>query len=69
MKYDDAIKKDSMTHQEALESPDIQVMDRAALGMAADGNMPIMIFKLSEDTIAQAASGDPIGTKVTREEY
>lgn len=67
MKHSDAIKKDTMTHQEALESPDIQVMDRAALGMAADGNMPIIIFKLSEDTIAAAASGSAIGTKVTRE--
>lgn len=67
MKHKDAIKKDSMTHQEALASPDIQVMDRAALGMAADGSMPIVIFKLDEDTISQVVGGSTIGTRVARE--
>lgn len=67
MKYNDAIKKDTMTHQEALQSPDIQVMDRAALGMAADGNMPIVIFKLEEDSIPQVVSGASIGTRVHKE--
>lgn len=64
MKYDDAIKRDVMTHQEALETPSIKVMDRAALGMAADSNLPIIIFKLEENTIADVVSGSPIGTKV-----
>lgn len=67
MKHADAIKQDTMTHQQALESPDVQVMDRAALGMAADGNMPIVIFKLDEDTISQVVGGSGIGTTVTRE--
>lgn len=65
MKYDDAIKQDKMTHQEALQSPDIQVMDRAALGMAADSNAPIIIFKLEEDSISQVVSGSNIGTRVS----
>lgn len=67
MKFTDAIKKDTMTHQEALESPDIQVMDRAALGMAADGNMPIIVFKLEEGSIAEVVSGAAIGTRVHKE--
>ncbi len=66
MKFKDAVKKDAMTHQEALESPDIQVMDRAALGMAADGNMPIIIFKLEEDSISNVVAGSDIGTKVSK---
>jgi uridylate kinase len=65
MKFKDAMKRDTMTHQDALESPDIQVMDRAALGMAADGKMPIVIFKLAEGTIAGVVSGDTIGTRVS----
>lgn len=67
MKHADAVKQDTMTHQQALESPDIQVMDRAALGMAADSNMPIVIFKLEEDSISQVVSGETIGTRVSRE--
>ncbi len=66
MKFKDAVKKDAMTHQDALQSPDIQVMDRAALGMAADGDMPIVIFKLEEDSIAKVVSGSDIGTKVSK---
>ena len=66
VKYPDAVKQDTMTHQDALASPDIQVMDRAALGMAADGNMPIVIFKLAEDTISQVVGGSHIGTQVSR---
>src|SRR5690606_18297367 len=50
MKHQDAVKRSAMTHQEALQSPDIQVMDRAALGMAADGGMALVIFKLEEDS-------------------
>lgn len=64
MKHTDAVKQDSMTHQQALVSPTVQVMDKAALGMAADAGMPIIIFKLDEDAIAQVASGSPIGTQV-----
>lgn len=64
MKFNDAVKKDTMTHQEALASPDIQVMDRAALGMAADSGMPAIIFKLEEDAIKKATSGAEIGTRV-----
>lgn len=66
MKYSDAVKRPKMTHQDALASPDIQVMDRAALGMAADGNMPIVIFKLDKDTIQQVVSGSDIGTLVSK---
>lgn len=65
LKHTDAIKQDSMTHQQALASPTVQVMDKAALGMASDAGMPIIIFKLDEGAIAQAASGSPTGTQVT----
>lgn len=67
IKHADAIKQDTLTHQEALATPTIQVMDRAALGMAADSNMPIIIFKLAENTIAQVVSGEPVGTIVSRD--
>ncbi len=64
-KYPDAIKQDAMTHQEALATPSIQVMDRAALGMAADTKMPIVIFKLDKDTITQVVQGEQTGTRVS----
>lgn len=60
-----AVKHDHLTHQQALESPTVKVMDKAALGMAADSNMPIIIFKLDENTIASVVEGVAIGTRVT----
>ena len=65
VKYPDAVKQETMTHQQALATPSIQVMDRAALGMAADGSMPIVIFKLDKDTIRDVVSGEPTGTRVS----
>lgn len=64
-KFSDAIKLNRLTHQEALEQPDIQVMDKAALGMAADGKLPIIIFKLESDSIRAVVSGEDIGTRVS----
>jgi uridylate kinase len=64
LKHPDAIKRDKISHQQALETPAIKVMDKAALGMAADGGMPIVIFKLEEDAISRVVKGDQIGTRV-----
>lgn len=61
----EAKRFDVMTHQKALENPTVQVMDRAALGMAADSNMPIVIFKLEADAISAVVTGESIGTVVT----
>jgi uridylate kinase len=62
--HPDAVKQPRLTHQEALENPSVKVMDKAALGMAADADMPIVVFKLEEDAIASVASGAPVGTRV-----
>lgn len=64
MKHPDAVKQETMTHQQALATPSVKVMDRAALGMAADGNMSIVIFKLDKNTITDVVSGKPSGTLV-----
>lgn len=63
-KFPEAVRHSEMEHQAALESPSIKVMDKAALGMAADANMPIIVFKLEEDSIARVAKGESIGTQV-----
>ena len=67
MKHADAVKQDTITHQQALENPAIQIMDRAALGMAADSHLSIVVFKLEEDSITKVVSGETIGTRVTNE--
>ena len=65
-KHDDAVKYDSLSYQEALASPTINVMDNAAIGVAMDEHKPVIICDLLTDgNIARAASGEQIGTLIS----
>jgi uridylate kinase len=49
----------------AVENPKIKVMDKAALGLAADYHKSIVVFELlKEGNIAKIAEGKPIGTRI-----
>jgi uridylate kinase len=61
----DAQKYDQLTLQQALENPDIKVMDKSAMAMALDQNQTIVVFDLlNKGNIAKVASGESIGTVV-----
>lgn len=61
----DAKKFDTLTLQEAVEQPDIRVMDKAAIALAYDHDQPIVVFELlKENNIARACAGEPIGTTI-----
>lgn len=65
-KHDDAKKFDAVSFQESVQNGAIKVMDKAALGMAMEQNMPVIVFDLATDgNILRAASGEQIGTKVS----
>ena len=65
-KHDDATRFEQVTFQQAVENKDIKVMDKAALGLAMEQNMPVIVFKVDEeDNILKAASGEQIGTRVS----
>lgn len=64
-KFEDAVRFDKVTYQKAIEDADIKVMDKAAIGLAMEQEMPITIFKLEEDSIFKAVSGESIGTTVS----
>jgi uridylate kinase len=41
-------------------------MDKAAMGLALEHNLPIIVFDaMQEGSIARAASGQPAGTKIS----
>lgn len=62
----DAVKYDSLTFQQAVENQDIKVMDKAAMGLAMEQNMPIVICKLEPaGNIARVAAGETVGTKIS----
>lgn len=65
-KHEDATKYDSLTYQQAVENTDISVMDKAAIGMAMEQGMPVIVFDLAQEgNVLKAASGESIGTKVS----
>ena len=49
------IPKTSLRLSEALELPDVKVMDKTALGMASEMQMPIIVFKLNAENSVKLA--------------
>ncbi len=63
--HSDAVKFDKLTHQQAVENANIKVMDKAALGLAMEHNVPIIIFDaLSPGNIIKSLNGEDIGTSI-----
>ena len=61
-----AMKFNKLTLQQAVEQPDIKVMDKAAIALAVDHDQSIAVFELlKEGNIARAAAGEPVGTNIT----
>jgi uridylate kinase len=64
--YPDAVKLERMSFQQAVEDGAIKVMDKAALGLAMEHKLPVIVFDaLREGNIAIAAQGQPVGTKIS----
>lgn len=60
-----AVKFDRLTLMQAVEQPNIRVMDKAAIALAYDHSQSIVVFDLlGEGNIARAAAGEPVGTTI-----
>lgn len=64
-KHKGAKKHTSLSHIEALQNPHIAVMDNAAISLAMDHNMPIVVFKLSRENLKKVIQGELVGSKVS----
>jgi uridylate kinase len=65
-KNPDAKKIPAMSLSEAVENSKIKVMDKAALGLAAEFGKPIVVFELlKEGNIARIARGETVGTRIS----
>lgn len=61
-----ARKYDRISYQEALNNPNITVMDKAAIGLAMEEDKPVIICDLLTDgNIGRAVAGEQIGTLIT----
>src|SRR2546430_4958565 len=57
---------ESLTYQQAVENNDIKVMDKAALGLALEQKMPVIVFDaLVPENLLKAVKGKPIGTRIS----
>jgi len=64
--FNDATKLDSVSLQSAIENPAIRVMDRAALGLAVEHGVHVVVFDmLKPDNLKKIVNGEPIGTKIS----
>ncbi len=64
-KFSDAVKFDHLTYDQVLEH-DLKVMDGAAVALARDAGLPVLVFSMKEKgNIAKAVQGEAIGTLVT----
>lgn len=65
-KFQDAVRFETLDYQQAVESQAIKVMDKAAIGLAMEQNMPVVVFELEiAGNIARVIAGESIGTKVS----
>jgi len=61
----DAKKLDELSLVDAVAGREIKVMDKAALGLAADFHKPIVVFELlKEGNIAKIVAGEKVGTRI-----
>jgi uridylate kinase len=64
-KHADAVKHDELSFDKVLRDPDMNVMDNAAISMAMDYKLPIVVFDLlTHGNVRRVIEGEPIGTKV-----
>lgn len=65
-KYDDAVRIEKMSFQEAVENQAIKVMDKAALGLAMEQEKTVLVFNGFEPgNTLRAARGEDIGTTIS----
>lgn len=64
-KFPDAKKFDTISFQEAVASEDVKVMDKAAMGLAMEHDMKIVVFDaLTDGNILRVATGEGAGTVI-----
>lgn len=64
--FPDAHKFETLDYQTAVEDPSIKVMDKAALGLAAEQKMPVIVYRLDEpDALMRIINGEHVGTKIS----
>jgi uridylate kinase len=63
--HEDARKHDELTFDQVLTDPNMNVMDNAAISLAMDNHLPIVVFDLlTHGNIRRVIEGQAVGTRV-----
>lgn len=66
MQHKDAIHLEKISYTEAVRNDAIKVMDKAALGLAMEQHMPVVVLDaMIPDNILKVAKGEPVGTLIS----
>jgi uridylate kinase len=64
-KFSDARQVSTLSYQEAVENKAIAVMDKAALGLALEQKMPLIIYdSIKPGNLLKIVQGEPVGTRI-----
>jgi uridylate kinase len=64
--HKDAHKLETVTYKQAVEDDNIKVMDKAAMGLAMEQAMPLIIFDaMVPGNLAKIVNGEAVGTKIS----
>lgn len=65
-KHNDAKKIEHLSYQEAVENGNIKVMDKAAMGLAMECDVPVVVFEaMKPGNILKVARGENVGTIIS----
>lgn len=65
-KFPDAVKLDKVSFQEAVGDNAIQVMDKAAIGLALEHKKPLVVFDaMKPDNLVRIVRGESVGTFIS----
>jgi uridylate kinase len=63
--FEDAVRLDHVSFQEAVENNSIKVMDKAAVGLALEHKKSIVVFDaMKPDNFLRVAQGQSVGTRI-----
>ncbi len=65
-KHKDAVKLDHISYQDAVQNDDIKIMDKAAMGLAMEYKMPVVVFEcMKAGNILKVVEGAEVGTTIS----
>lgn len=65
-KHTDAVKVDNLSFEQAVKDDAIKIMDKAALGLAMEQHMPLVVFNaMQPGDLLKICQGEGVGTKIS----